>query len=102
MPIRHIKIDSIFLLSRAALNAYRNFGLGRGYRLGGSPLSSLRGSLGSSFRGRFGSSLRSRLGSRLRSRFGGRLRSGLGGKLGSSLRGSPLSRLGSCLGGWFL
>jgi hypothetical protein len=39
--INRMKIDSKFLLSRASFNAYRNFGLGKGYRLGGDPLGGL-------------------------------------------------------------
>jgi hypothetical protein len=97
------KIDPKFLLSRAALDAYRNFGLGRGYRLGGDPLSGLGSSLG----GRFGSHLLSwlgdwlggNLGSGLGDNLGSDLRSELGSNLGSRLGGSPLSNLGSWLGG---
>jgi hypothetical protein len=98
--------DQFFLLSRAALNAYRNFGLGRGYRLGGgSP-----GGLGSGFGGRLGGRSLSRLGSWLGDWLGGRsgdnlgsdLGSELGSWLGSGLGGCPLSRLGSWLLGWLI
>jgi hypothetical protein len=104
--INTIIFDPFFLLSRPSSIVYRNFIKGRGYRLGGSPLSSLVGSFGSNLRGRFGSSLGSRLGSRLRGRFGVRLLSGLVGKLGSRLGsrqgGSLVGRLGSRLVGWDL
>jgi hypothetical protein len=103
VPIRHIKIRPKFLLSRASLNVYRNFGLGRGYHLGGDPVGGLGSSLGGCFRSRLlswlggwlGSGLGGSFGDNLRSSFGSKLGSGFGGRLG----GSPLSNLGSWFGG---
>jgi hypothetical protein len=86
------KIDPKFLLSRASLNAYRNFGLGRGYHLGGDPLSGLGSSFVGRFRSRLGGWLGDWLGSGLGDSFVDNLGSGFGSKLGSWL--------GSGLGGW--
>jgi hypothetical protein len=102
----HNKIKPNFLPNRLSSIAYRIFVKGRGYRLGGEPLSCLVGCLGSSLGGWFGSCLGGRLGSRLRGWFGGGLGSGLGGWLGSWLGGwlggCPLSYLGGWLVGWHL
>jgi len=91
--------DPFILLSRAALDVYRNFGLGRGYRLGGDPL----GGLGSGFLGCFVGCFQSCFGGWFGSWFGSwfrdRLGSGLGGWLGGWLLGCPLSYLGGWLVG---
>ena len=55
--INQLFFDLIFLLSRASSNAYRNFGLGWGYHLGGDPLSGLGSRLGGYLVGRFPMSL---------------------------------------------
>jgi hypothetical protein len=105
LVITNVQNDRFFLLSRAALNAYRNFGLGRGYRLGGGSLGGFGGGFLSRFVGCFLSCFGGWFRSRLRGWFGGGLRSrfrgGLGSGLGGGLRGCPLSRLGGWLGGWY-
>ena len=90
--INQLFFDLIFLLSRASSNAYRNFGLGWGYHLGGDPLSGLGSRLGGYLVGRFPCHLVGCLGDCL----GDRLGSNLGGHLGDDLGSS----LGGCLGGY--
>jgi hypothetical protein len=102
LVITNVQIDRFFLLSRAALDAYRYFGLGRGYRLGGGSPGGLGSGLVSGFRSRLvgwlGGWLVGGFGSGLVGRFGGGLGGWFGSGLGSGLRGCPLS----CLGGWLL
>ena len=103
--INQLFFDPIFLLSRASLNAYRNFVPSWGYRLGGDPLSGFGSRLGGRLGSSFLSWLGDWLGSGLGGGFGDNLGRGFGSKLGSgfgsSLLGCPLSNLGSRFGGWF-